>query len=358
MNITKGVVEKAELEGMPTGLVAFIELSPASPHFPESEKSSKSVREVDLSEAAFDEITTELSTELSRRLPSYMIPRYWLPLTRIPTQPSGKADRKALRSLFSSSRKSRRKGQAAATQQQLPDEPEEKPQDNFYRDVRAAWSKILRVPPESIRGSDHFTRLGGDSIGFIRVVSLLRRQGYPVTFPDLSGPDVSTLKACAERLRDVAREREGRSSTRQDDDYEPFSLVPNGDRQKVFVELEEEFGIRSEDAEDVFPTSPAQDALLAPSVDGSVYFAQAVYPIKGGVHHTALADALSKLVDREPMLRTAFVILEGSPKILQIRFKPSSEALRATKCKIFQVENLNTSVEVGCSRWTYKRDWI
>jgi aryl carrier-like protein len=265
-----------------------------------------------------------------------MIPHYWLPVNRIPTQPSGKVDRKGLRGLLTV-HPFRLNGDAS------PSSPGKEPRDRCYCDVRDAWSTILRVPATSIRDDDHFTRLGGDSIAFIRVVSLLRRQGYLVTFPELAGADVSTLRSCATRLREVTTER-GRS-TSIGDVYEPFSLIRD-DRQRILTELEDELGVRPEEVEDVLPTSPAQDALLAPSVDSTNYFAQAVYPIHGDVNATALANALGKLVEREPMLRTAFALLEGCPKTLQIRYKPQAKALRNTHCRVVQVDDVDTSIKV------------
>ncbi|MGD2086571.1 MAG: amino acid adenylation domain-containing protein [Candidatus Aminicenantes bacterium] len=99
----------------------------------------------------------ELREYLSKRLPDYMIPSYFLKIDKMPMNPSGKVDRKAL---------------------PLPggNPPSEtvhgiRPKNDVERKIAATWKDILNLKEIGVK--DNFFDLGGDSLKIIRLRSRL-----------------------------------------------------------------------------------------------------------------------------------------------------------------------------------------
>lgn len=343
--VQRGVVDRLEGEDLAPGLVAFLVLSPASPLFSPSE--TPEVPHDDpfilpfASSPQFRSLVSDVTARLATSLPSYMLPRYWLPVSRIPTQGMGKADRKTLRHLaeiyFVSASAS------AAPSSSIP-----RAEDEWHAAVHRTWSGVLRVDPNAIENEDSFSRLGGDSIAFMKVVSMLRAAGYRASFADLA--DAPTLTACAEVLR---RSAAAASSSPPTPAYtEPFSLVPVERREAIFEELESEYGLRREDVDDFYPTAPAQDAILSASVDSTQYYAQAVYDLNPSVSIEVLGKAMKRLVGKHGALRTCFAVLEASEGVIQVVLEEGSKQVtKAVKLELRRCEagNLPTELNVRLS---------
>ena len=91
--------------------------------------------------------------ELSKRLPYYMIPAYYMKIDKVPLKPNGKMDRKALPQPDASDFKTDYAAPENETQQKLCD----------------AMAKVLKMDQFGI--NDDFYELGGDSLGSIRVIT-------------------------------------------------------------------------------------------------------------------------------------------------------------------------------------------
>jgi amino acid adenylation domain-containing protein len=92
---------------------------------------------------------------LAERLPTYMVPAFFVELDEFPLTPNGKIDRKA-----------------------LPDPVEEievtvKPASELERDILAVWSDVLGH--DRIGINDNFFEIGGDSLRVIRVQTELEK---------------------------------------------------------------------------------------------------------------------------------------------------------------------------------------
>ena len=101
-------------------------------------------------------LTKILRQFLSTKLPDYMLPAMVLPLDRLPLNPNGKVDRKALPTLDQI--------QAASAVTCVP------PRNNQERQLVEIWQKVLDIPQVGIR--DNFFELGGNSL---LAVSLLNK---------------------------------------------------------------------------------------------------------------------------------------------------------------------------------------
>ncbi|MCR4762284.1 MAG: amino acid adenylation domain-containing protein, partial [Lachnospiraceae bacterium] len=103
--------------------------------------------------------TDRLRAHLSRTLPEYMIPAFFMQLEGMPVAPGGKVDRKAL-----PEPETRRRASY------------EEPENETERIIAECMQKILGLSDRIGRG-DNFYELGGDSIKAIRMVSALRSEG-------------------------------------------------------------------------------------------------------------------------------------------------------------------------------------
>ena len=110
----------------------------------------------------------ELREHLTKSLPDYMIPSYFVQLTELPLNPSGKIDRKALPESEGIL--------VSGIEYVAPRTEEEKVIAGIFREVLGI---------KEVGAMDDFFMLGGDSIKAIRIVSKLREAGYVLSVRDL-----------------------------------------------------------------------------------------------------------------------------------------------------------------------------
>ena len=167
--VESAIVAPAPADGPPQDLVAYIALAAPVPE---------------------DALRQRLLSVLRQRLPAYMVPAFIEILDRIPTLPSGKADRKSLPAP-ASARLTVRSGA------RVP------PATDLERRLAEAWQEIFGVDQISVE-DDFFLDLGGHSLFAAQLVSRLR--GWPETrqlsIADLyANPTVRSLAAHVERSR-------------------------------------------------------------------------------------------------------------------------------------------------------------
>ncbi|KAK2668210.1 Polyketide synthase, phosphopantetheine-binding domain [Fusarium oxysporum f. sp. vasinfectum] len=219
-------------------------------------------------------LASEIQMYLSQHIPDYMIPRLWIPMTTLPINSSGKADRRAvtewINSLSPTELASYSELESAAEEASLNVTPTE-------QKLREIWSSVLNVPNVSYRRS--FMSLGGDSITAMQVVSACREIGLVVTVRDiLQSPAISDL---ATRVK--ASDGEVFSAEIPDG---PFELSP---AQKMFFEDIAPAGLKSE---------------------GSFRFNQSVcfrLQSEGCISEESVAKAIEAVVTKHAMLRSRFV---------------------------------------------------
>jgi len=101
----------------------------------------------------------EFREYLSRELPDYMIPRYFIPLEKMPLTPNGKIDRK-----------------------QIPEPEEVMTEESVYvapgseveKKLAAIWQEVLAV--EKVGINDDFIKLGGHSLLVISIISKIHQE--------------------------------------------------------------------------------------------------------------------------------------------------------------------------------------
>ncbi|KAK1981583.1 non-ribosomal peptide synthetase [Colletotrichum cereale] len=273
----------------------------------------------------------EASRELSGVLPAYMIPSAVVPCYVLPLSTSGKVDRKALRRLGN-----------AMTTKQLLQPPEHKKDDSSIAStdtsglqstdltdcegesslgqhtvssdaqpsdpscssielsLRKAWAKVLGVSEDTIAADDDFFRLGGDSIGAIRVVAACRQLGLQINVASIF------KKSVLKEMAVVCKSTEG-NYFEPAPRFAPFQLL----RQDAVPELREEAsfqcGVKPEDIEDLYPCTHMQEGLMAVNLTrpGS-YTGRWIHPLPKGTDLARFQSAWENAHATSPILRTRF----------------------------------------------------
>ncbi|WP_114238540.1 non-ribosomal peptide synthetase [Dyella sp. C9] len=213
--------------------------------------------------AAIEE--TELCPRLRQRLPDYMVPQHFMALEAIPLLPNGKIDRKSLpvppvHTL-------------AATQRER-----QAPQTDTERRVAAAMETVLALPELDVR--DNFFALGGHSLLAAQLTARLNREfDITLSFRTLfDAPSIASLAATIDQLKASGTASAAPPIQRRGEQGRaPLSLM-----QRRLWSLEE--------------LQPGRVTYNAPSA----------HRLRGTLHEAAFQQAMEALVQRQPILRTAF----------------------------------------------------
>ncbi|MGF1739614.1 amino acid adenylation domain-containing protein [Vibrio profundum] len=219
-----------------------------------------------------DEVRSQISSELSDLLPSYMLPEWYSLLDQIPVSANGKVDRKKL----------------PEPDQGMTGHEHAEPQGEVERELSSIWCEVLQL--EKVSRYDDFFSLGGDSLLAMKVATRIQK-----------GLDIDmTVKSIFDHRRfdRLAAEIEQQI---QSENYMGYEAIPCIDRHEV-----------SE-----FELSFAQERLwfLDQYEGGSTHYnIPIVMNISGELDINALQNSLNKLVERHEVLRSNFISdTEGTP---------------------------------------------
>ena len=114
------------------------------------------------------QVTSKIKEELLGSLPIYMLPDVYTSIENVPRFPAGKLDRRAIRAL----------GSALLSKQstEASKETNIRPVTKAEHLLHSVWADILQRDPLDFGTTQNFFALGGDSIGAIRCVQVLREQ--------------------------------------------------------------------------------------------------------------------------------------------------------------------------------------
>jgi amino acid adenylation domain-containing protein len=216
--------------------------------------------------------------ELFRRLPRHAVPAQILFLPKLPLTTNGKVSGPALLELYEAER-----GRSA-------DVPT-RPLTETEAGIAAVWADLLRTPVTDPRAD--FFSLGGDSIVSIQLVAQLHKHGFAVTVADIfKYPSVEQLAELCDQLTrlEIPAPRHERLA--------PFALVAPADRAHLPAGLE-----------DAYPLTPLQLGMLFHSDmerGGAVYHDVFSYDLEFEYHAVAFKEAIQRVVDAHPVLRTSF----------------------------------------------------
>ncbi|KUJ24123.1 acetyl-CoA synthetase-like protein [Mollisia scopiformis] len=244
-----------------------------------------------------------LETMLAR-LPAYMVPQILVPVASLPLTTSGKIDRRLLETMASDLTVEQRAMFSGEREEYVTTS------SDLEIRIQQLWAQTLKIDPSKIGKFDNFTRLGGDSILAMKLVSLARGDGVNLTVKDLYRYPTLFELAKTSTLIDA-------NANSPIHDFPAFSSVGGQANASSIVQSLSEQGILVNDVEDVVPTSPFQEGIMALSISypGS-YFAQHVFE---------LTDDLSGNLE---MFRTAWDNVVASHSILRTKiFQSTSSGL-------------------------------
>ncbi|UCH98078.1 MAG: non-ribosomal peptide synthetase, partial [Candidatus Aminicenantes bacterium] len=131
--------------------------------------------------------TAELKQYLSRSLPDYMIPSYFVTLDRIPLTPTGKIDRQAL-----------------PAPEVKPTEIYTSPRNVKEKTLVKIWSEILGIEKDTLGIDDNFFEMGGDSIKALQLAARLKK--YDLEMKVNSIFKHQTIRTLAKNIEKTKRE--------------------------------------------------------------------------------------------------------------------------------------------------------
>ncbi|EPY10990.1 amino acid adenylation domain-containing protein [Paenibacillus alvei A6-6i-x] len=230
----------------------------------------------------------EWRTYLTERLPSYMVPTYFVQLDSLPLTPNGKIDTRALPIPTVSSWN--QEGYAA-------------PQTPAEELVAAVWSQLLGV--ERIGSNDSFFDLGGHSLLATQAVSRLREVfGVEVAVRDLF--QYPTIESLSRRLTLLAQGGEGEKRP-------PIQAVERGVHMPVSYAQQRLWFL-----DQLEPNSP-------------LYNIPCAWRLQGAWKLDALEQAYDALIQRHEVLRTVIGEANGEP--VQIIREHQPERLPVTNLR-------------------------
>ncbi|WP_431980532.1 amino acid adenylation domain-containing protein [Streptomyces qinglanensis] len=235
----------------------------------------------------------QLRAHLKDRLPDYMVPSSYVPLTRFPINTNGKLDRTALPEPLP----------------ELADDAEDavEPATATERALAEIWQEVLGAG--RVGAGSNFFQLGGDSIHTIRVVTAARKRGLELT-PQMLFQHGTLSELAAAVTADA--EPDGADAAGPAD-------VPAADGAPAADVLER---LRADPAvEAVHPLAPFQSwalrTLLAHPATGAFQVHRLTPMPRGTVDPEVFSAAATELARAYEALRTSFV-WEGVEEPMQV----------------------------------------
>ena len=245
----------------------------------------------------FREVAQSLEVALTGAIPAYMVPSAWIPVAQMPLTLSGKLNRRQLRMLAQAIPDER------ASTYRLAGKSGRAPTTETEKKLAALWEKILLMEANTVGAEDSFFKLGGDSVGAMRLVTAARSIGLSLTVASVfQQPKLFEMADSA-----------GNSSRRAAQvEVAPFTMVQaNGPIDQLKLELSSLCQVDSEDIQDIYPCTSIQEGLMALSIkEPGAYVAQLVYRLPSGVDLCKFKAAWERVIDVEMTLRTRIVFTE------------------------------------------------
>ncbi|KAL8882572.1 MAG: hypothetical protein Q9198_000447 [Flavoplaca austrocitrina] len=236
-------------------------------------------------------LSRELQQLLRQRLPSYMVPPYWLATSGLPLNVNGKVDVPRLAKTVESTPREEMLVNLMTRKRDVEQPPLE-PAEVLMRTI---WSEVLKIPAERISLNDSFLDLGGSSLEAIMVTSAARTRLFEVKSQDVM---------IQESLGDLAKVSRRMAGPLEQAIIQPFSLVRKGTP------------LDQTSLTNAWPVTPAQEPLIADLLlGGSQYIYTKVIRLKKQTTQVFKA-AFTELYRLNAFLRSTF--LEHGSTYLQL----------------------------------------
>lgn len=257
----------------------------------------------------------ELKTRATQVLPDYMVPSLFIPMASLPTNTSGKTDRKQLRAMAEDL------DQRQLSLYSLSDTAKVEVRTDVERMLRELWAEVLHIDVEvdPIGANDSFLQLGGDSIAAMQLVGKARRVGLELSVPAVfKSPKLADMAAAAKKddskvvVQAVEKTAaEGMLEALQP--YKPFTMVTkNASVKDVMRSLSETYDIERDVVQDVYPCTPLQAGLMALTTeDADAYVLRDVFELPENIDLAQFKAAWAAVVREKEILRTRIAFIDG-----------------------------------------------
>ncbi|KAK5988824.1 Nonribosomal peptide synthetase 32 [Cladobotryum mycophilum] len=271
-------------------LVAALELQKTTTETPKN-----APVQVAESSTALRQMLEKLRSDLRGVLPSYMIPNIFLPVTRLPLNPSSKLDRLALRTVFATLTVDdwNRHLFNNTTLKSVETETEAL--------LRQLWSNVLSLDEMLIGRDDNLFDLGGDSVVAMRLTARAREAGLQLTVADIfQRPVLEQMASAASKSLSAAPSL---------GNYQRFSLSDGQHRTALSGAIDSLPWIQTSGAKvlDIAPVTDFQAISVAGMLSSTrMDLNHIAIDGKGQYDADKLKRACLTLIDHVETLRTAF----------------------------------------------------
>lgn len=251
-----------------------------------------------------------LRNTMQSKLPSYMIPTFYVPFRRIPLTSSAKTDRKMVRRLVGEL-------DTAALQEYVLEDSSDNDQlllTKTGQKLKDLWAAVLGVSSSSIRASDHFLYRGGDSLLAIKLVEMARREHIRMSVKDVLGfPRLEELARILDERSAAGEVNSAQGEERRDPP--PFSLwqPSSSDREDELADIALQCGLSTEDIEDIYPCTSLQQSMLAATQQRpTAYLVRQVYALSDSIDFSRFRTMWDVMVQQAPVMRTHILLGQRS----------------------------------------------
>jgi amino acid adenylation domain-containing protein/non-ribosomal peptide synthase protein (TIGR01720 family) len=254
-------------------------------------------------------LTAGLDKKLMAILPSHMIPSSYVTIENFPATASGKTDRRGIRDLGHNLTWEQLNANSSQQNGRAPNTPME-------LQLQSLWASVLGLNPTDITASDNFLRLGGDSIGAMRLAGAAREQGLSLSVADVFNHP---------QLSDLAKSIAKSSGSITNTTIAEFALLKAEiDVENARKEAAARCGVNFDQIEDLYPCTPLQEGLLALNAkDPSDYVAKCVLELRNTVDIARFQKAWETVVATTPVLRTRIIDLNGQGLVQAVVKEPT-----------------------------------
>ncbi|NIM16730.1 MAG: amino acid adenylation domain-containing protein, partial [Candidatus Aminicenantes bacterium] len=211
----------------------------------------------------------ELRHKLSKKLPDYMVPGYFMQLDNIPLSPEGKINRRALRALPPP--------EMRAVQGVVP------PRDKIEKTLVELWSHVLDIQEEKIGIDAEFFQLGGHSLKAVTLLSRIHKE-LNVNIPLTEIFKTPTIRGLRAYIREAANDQY--VSIRIAEKREYYHLSSAQKRLYMLHHMEEQ---------------------------NITYNMPQIIPLPLEIDKKKLENTFRKLIWRHESLRTSFFMIKSEP---------------------------------------------
>nr|L0E2Z1.1 RecName: Full=Nonribisomal peptide synthase malG; Short=NRPS malG; AltName: Full=Malbrancheamide biosynthesis cluster protein G [Malbranchea aurantiaca]AGA37267.1 NRPS [Malbranchea aurantiaca] len=265
---------------------------------------------------AWANIAIRLQDTLAGVLPRYMIPHLFIPVSTIPTTPSGKANKRQLQALVL--------GQSKAhllqlCRQRSPDAsyPEQHLTENETL-LRLLVSDVLGIDRDHVAMNSRFFHLGGDSLAAVKLVALARQQGIQLKVEAI-------LQSCS--LREAAGTMISAGEKQKLQSKTSFAINKCDDKLGLLEEATVQCGISESDIEEIYPSTPLQEGLITVTSTFSAskpYVDKILFTLSATADLDRVRDAWNHVVAANDILRSRIILSPaGKAFNVVVRSEPS-----------------------------------